>query len=1724
MLFGGGLSHDIVATHPFWRGTMSLSSAVFSFVDEFETVDPFAWTYSGIASQALPFEYSGKGIAFTGRLNANTSSHRVLTRTAEAFSVPFAVEWSATTDDSGSSGEANCTSGVIAYVSASPASQWPSGELRVRGCTSTGHMCLEDVCAPVPRNRGSSRHWRLEVGVGEARLSAFDQAGELVATSSFSQGAIGELYFFLGADGPTTTSRTTVRWLAARMMVGSNFSSQPGAEWAGALEATGRAGVVQCEAPRDVSSSQEIDVEFAINAQGWQPAEAAQTLLAREPVLRNLEPSRISLDGGEVLTLSGDDFTSTSKSNSKLYDAVTAADGANLWVRVGRSPKIVASAVRNASRMLAAEAPSQLVGGLPPPLNASRTVHISADGQNFVDGTPITIESRERCNLLREDFDYIDNELVVTHTIRHGVHWANWARISGGNVSSSCTAGARDGVHVYQALTFDSLRASLSNPVREAQTQAQDTRLARANGTLEFSMRFVPGAGADACATEVTESAWTNASKVSLEFSTDDATHFTSMAEISPYGDLQLYAGTTTEIDQSELVDISERFVNFSLTIPLEACAQATSFRWIQHGTDAALAGWAIDSVVLRAIPTSDATIEVSEVRPRSGPIGGGTNVTISGDFTAAIEHGVNLRCTWYRSGSATRFPGPEGTAFARWNAAGIDSVDSVLLDASTLRCRTPPFYSSLRSDRVCAPEHKRVCADCCFLRLEVTGCGLRTEWREADAASASSLWSAARPAVDEFVYYEHLQLDKKYPASGGVSSSTQIRLTEVVARSTLFPTDDLKLRLTLRSSKSSHNITSVDVPGLIVNGLGLLSNFPQLGHAYGRRGLPFGCDAAAFRYQALYLWTELEPTYETAEEIRSLDNESYAQRCADANRKHADCDKADSRVGMIDRIQLRVKNAPPAGALLRDVRIAVYQQVELGKDTMRDLVLGVSGEDNGQFEFFDQNVEGGLLRDVFSRRVSPSFGATYTRGVDVRVAHEAGIANTTVFSDDQWVTFSLTEPFALEDGYNVVVELSQDYTASSADDAEGEGSCPRAAAGGASLAYHHVFEPRALRWHGVPSRTAHDATGAHYPFTADLPVAEPWTNFTFEFSVPMIQLCVYPDACPQRAMVLAEAGEHTFTSAQLRAADPVDGGGTDYAPHALAAVDLSLALNGADFIAVTGADLADPYYVYDDANLFFKPTSTSPLVGVVTGGTRVVLPVPAALPLLNAHEYFDATDSSAVIASSTRDKIVVRFEAVHGSFVELATGYLASPSLSANPWIECASPPLQAGPLRVRLAINGETFWPPVGGAADVDASDANCTFIPAGLTSPLGGYCVRAGCDDEGDGLPCGCRGSYHATGFDSTVRGCGACCVTESRFFTYDNFELSYRGGARGQPEYGPASGLNDDGSRVWVEAVPSGTIPSASYILEHLVCCFWLAPRTHDPIDNVIVEDDCIEPGCDDPASKWRDRVEHVEGLTVSNENGVCGRENARVEWLDTGQVYIKCYPPPLPVSTKDSHAWQLRVSFNGQDTHGVFVQNQRAISSLHGLEYVSLPCGAGSFATNYFGAKAARASARFSRLRCSCASRPQTNASRVRGVHTTIASLVRTGTNLMRPAMGATGSSTSTMHARKARSVRRAQKESIKAWRGHRVVTTAPRTQRTREMKCGPRRRLRAKSRWTRACVERVSIVMRARSRASNDPSRTLATSRVCAVLRALDQAVCATEAIAFMRHHRGRNG
>ena len=340
------------------------------------------------------------------------------------------------------------------------------------------------------------------------------------------------------------------------------------------------------------------------------------------------------------------------------------------------------------------------------------------------------------------------------------------------------------------------------------------------------------------------------------------------------------------------------------------------------------------------------------------------------------------------------------------------------------------------------------------------------------------------------------------------------------------------------------------------------------------------------------------------------------------------------------------------------------------------------------------------------------------------------------------------------------------------------------------------------------------------------------------------------------------------------------------------AAADLGLALNGADFIPVTGVGLAR--YVRRHQRVL-RAHATAPLVGAITGGTNAscarLRPAAAQGRSISTRTTPRRSRRLAAAAVVPRDRLVVRFEAVHGPFVELATA-ICWRSRDAARW--CASPPLQAGPLRVRFAINGETFWPPVGGVADIDASNANCSFTPAGLASPLGGYCAAAGCDADSatGGAACGCRGSYHATGFDRALgvstRACGACCVTESRFYAYDDFEIRYGDGnslVQTQARLAgvaraPESGLESDGSRVKLAVRPMGAIPTAAYVLDHLVCCFWLAPR--ETVSNVVTEDVCVVPGCDDPNSAGapRETFDIFNGL-LTNENAVCGGERARV---------------------------------------------------------------------------------------------------------------------------------------------------------------------------------------------------------------------------------------------------
>ena len=58
---------------------------------------------------------------------------------------------------------------------------------------------------------------------------------------------------------------------------------------------------------------------------------------------------------------------------------------------------------------------------------------------------------------------------------------------------------------------------------------------------------------------------------------------------------------------------------------------------------------------------------------------------------------------------------------------------------------------------------------------------------------------------------------------------------------------------------------------GNVNTGVGLLTDFPQVGSSYGELGFPFGSDANSYRMQAMYMWAELETLYETADLIKGL-------------------------------------------------------------------------------------------------------------------------------------------------------------------------------------------------------------------------------------------------------------------------------------------------------------------------------------------------------------------------------------------------------------------------------------------------------------------------------------------------------------------------------------------------------------------------------------------------------------------------------------------------------------------------------------------------------------------------------------------------------------------------------------------------------------------------------------------------------------------------------------
>lgn len=297
---------------------------------------------------------------------------------------------------------------------------------------------------------------------------------------------------------------------------------------------------------------------------------------------------------------------------------------------------------------------------------------------------------------------------------------------------------------------------------------------------------------------------------------------------------------------------------------------------------------------------------------------------------------------------------------------------------------------------------------------------------------------------------------------------------------------------------------------------------------------------------------------------------------------------------------------------------------------------------------------------------------------------------------------------------------------------------------------------------------------------------------------------------------------------------------------------------------------------------MFFDVEFFGPLVGPTTGDTEVRFPIDlATFPVVDWSGYFDyqegRTDELPV------DSILAQWSLQGSDYKEFANGRVTSDTPST---IYAYTPTLRAGVYTVSLSVNGRTYWP---GATY--SPSGNCTLSTT--VRDLGGDCVQSAAD---------CVGTFVSSGFSNLnpAVACPACCVTETQFLVYEDFDIAFADGSTSWS--GRSSGYDPETQALLTNdiRVEFGT---SEYVDPELVCCFWFAPRDAN-FDPIVGDDD----------ADFVDRVLLVEGTfprqrPEDSSFQICGPGAAA---LNPEGTIVTCSPPALPVWIDEEYIWQVKI--------------------------------------------------------------------------------------------------------------------------------------------------------------------------------------------------------------------
>ena len=1592
LLLGGDLSEAQRENRSFWDTTAPRLDAVFDFYDNFDSRDSSKWTYVG-GNEVTPSFVEGPNAHPESVWNASSSDWDVVTAGPSHAYKNGRLKFSSSEATNATRflhSAAPLASRAFGFRATSDSVQcnqlrfhvgplgstFEDAPLRFSHCTnaggSTNVKCVNDECVPCARTGSATVEMTITVDWGRSGDVTFVDSvcGDVTASGAMEPAGdwFESRYLFVGA-GPTTDSGNPSTYSAVVLdeiavwpyaAVRLNMPLVNSAALRTDNIKTASSKLLVCDMPNSTEGVYEVAV--ALNGQQFTSmADTSQTYTAGSPLLSSLGLSvefldqsavpegsvAVSYGGGETLFALGEGLAKTPEGavarfsnelGTKYVAGTLDADNTAVFMT---TPSFFSEMPRRTDD-----------------LNYT-SVSVSLNGQQWVDVTAaplyadLDLNTPSICRAIEEDFDFIDNAGTMdpaSDTLgAFGAHHSYWHSIVGGHTEASCYTDATTSLYKYQRLVM----SGNSSSYRELRTTNFDTSLARGNDTvLSFNLTWLPDephTGADACGVKL------SAVKlpVFLEASTDNGASWVALAAFGMGLDGDDEDGVRWETKGGTVIRSGAGVYSVNIGRFFDLIAPQLSLRWVQDlpnsidpsaRLDANSDPWALDSITFDLVPNVQPAMYVNDMLPRSGLLTGGTVVTLKGSFP---KGNAPLVCKFTYEGDMTA--SGFDSAFRAWNGGAVASMVTTWVNESVVTCEVPPYYSDVESGERCTDANKKLCKDCCVLKVSLEACGTPVIFEEVDTypQGASVTEQEYLLLSTDFVYYNQIEVTSFYPLTGAFSNEGSLtQLSESTSASTIFFSKDMRVRFTVDGAASTGS-TTYEFGAAVNTGLGLLKDFPQVGTSYGEVGFPFGSDANSYRFQSLYLWNEISTLYDTSAEIKTLYDEDQAAlvaRCVSQGYYESlsptgsallDCDNLigsdyEDYIGKVDRIQFKVKHAPTAD--LRNLRIAIDPKID---DSSSSLYVALNGQ-----TLFYSSVESDSASDGY-----------LVLNVNGDYDHDGGTAHgwsnePSALEDESWVTLTLDNPFEIFENYHILMEISEDGSAGrSADDTTSDES--------PSLYYQHTYDKRTLRWFAEKGTGGED-----YPFSNAIPDVVPYDNMTFGQRVPMVKFCIFPDACPQAAIVevttatdssdvygrrltqserrqatveqVAASEKHADAQKERRAAKLAERrlAASEDDPSAWTAATVEVALNGQDFSEVSTA-----FYVYNDVEMYFDPTDLAPLIGPSTGDTEVRFALPPNFPFYDPGTYYEYQLYGEI---EPTDAILVQFalQDAYGGFSgykEFAEGLLAS--ANDPEYIYVYTPPLLAGKYTVSLSVNGRNYWPISG-----YTPSQNCTY-ESSIGRVMGGECVSG--ESE-------CQGFFEESNFNTALEDCLHCCVTETFFYVYTNFDIALADGTTTIEGFSSGYSPNIDSTGTLDTYDVSVAIGDTTFVDADRVCCFYLAPR------NVLTAE--VFEAYTDDEDDYADRILNLPPLDYSefprqtpDESiwNLCGEPWATL----TSSSVITCAAPALPIWVDNTYDWKLRVSINAQNHHGI-TNTLSEWDGLDGIDYNSKPCPAGYYQQFY----------------------------------------------------------------------------------------------------------------------------------------------------------------------------